>query len=135
MTTRSIVLLGLALAGCTTASTRMVSDNVAVISASDLSTDSPKAVRKQALVSAAKLAQAKGYPYFAVVAVVDRSASRQDLMRGQIAAPGQQQNVDYVPTRDLTADLTVRFLRATELPANRDGVYDAAAVLSGRLPN
>lgn len=128
MTKAIILLLGVAVSGCTTASTRMLGEDTALISARDLSTDSPSAVRKKALVTAAKLARASGYDYFGVV-------SRNDAVKlnvGEMASGpiGERGATFYgIPVRDIGTDLTVRFLREDQLPGNRDGIYAASAIL------
>ena len=126
------LLLGLALAGCTTASTTMLNENTALISARDLSTDSRSAVRKKALVTAAQVAKAQGYDYFAIVSRHDTNKlDFQHLAAGPIGEQGAGSY--YIPVRDLGTDLTVRFLRQDELPADRDGIYEASALLDGRI--
>ncbi len=136
---RTILLLGLALTGCTTASTTMLSADSATISASDLSTGSPAAVRRKALVTAAQMAQARGYDYFAVVAVRDTSRGGMTHFRGAIPGPANGAIPGSIgqdlPTVDIGTDLTVRFLRADQLPVDRDGIYNAREIAAGRFPN
>lgn len=127
--TRTVLLLALALGGCTTASTTMLSENTALIAAKDLNTGSRSEVRKKALLTAAQTAQAHGYEYFGVISLEERSSQewiatsgRMGLGGGGLAPP--------IPTRNLYADMSVRFLRASELPADRNGIYQASAILA-----
>jgi hypothetical protein len=107
----------------------MVSENVAFISARDLSTGSPSAVRRKALVTAARTAKARGYDYFAIVAHQDiTSPHAATVMTGPIGEHGAGSAT--LTSRDLSTDLTVRFLREHELPAERNGIYAISAVLS-----
>lgn len=143
-------LIGLAIvAACTTASTTMLNDNAALISAHDLGWGSASDVRKKVLVTAAQMAQARGYEYFAIVGAEDASKS------GIVYLPGQSTTntygsaycsgywcsgnatsttsgtaPHYVPYVQLGADVTVRFLHGSDLPEDKSGIYESAAILS-----
>jgi hypothetical protein len=121
--------LALALAGCTTASTTMLSQNTALIEAKDLNTGSRSEVRKKALLTAAQTAQAQGYEYFGVVSLEERSSQGWITTSGRMGLGGGGL-APAIPTRDLYADMTVRFLHASELPADRDGIYQTSALLA-----
>jgi hypothetical protein len=126
------VLLLFSLSGCTYASTTMLSPDTAVISASD-SEGSANAVRHKALVTAAREAKERGYEFFAIVAVNDGRTSKIENLRGAIlehttnAPAAGSWSVTYSGAE---ADLTVHFLHARELPANRNGIYEASALLA-----
>lgn len=125
---RAAFLLFLALGGCTTASTTMLSDNSARIVANDLSTDSPRQVRARALRTAALAARAHGFDYFGVTGLDERIAT--DFSPVTSARSGSPTEPGLgISSRDLSAAMTVRFLRASELPANRDGIYRASDLL------
>ena len=126
---RAAPLFALALAGCTTASTTMLSENTAQVVAKDLNTGSRTEVRKKALLTAAQTAKARGYEYFGVVSFELKSrqewiqkSGRMGLGGGGLAEP--------IPSRDLWADMTVRFLHAKELPTDSDGIYRASDILA-----
>ena len=129
--TRVAILLAFALTGCTTASTTMLSENTALINAQDLSTGSRAAVRQKALIAAARTAQARGYDYFGIVQLSEKSS--QNWVEGGHSAQsgGNPGTAVSIPTLDLNADMKVRFLHANELPADRDGIYQASDILAG----
>lgn len=128
-----VALVGFCLAGCTTASTMMLSANTAQVSAKDLNTGSRFQVRKKALMTAALEAQARGYEYFGVVSLNERSTQDSLSTHSARSGPGGEMGMG-VPIRDLYADVTVRFLHASDLPADRDGIYSAVEVSQGKLP-
>jgi hypothetical protein len=132
-------LLVLALAGCTMAKTTMIADNQAMILAEDLSTGSPKAVRKKALAAAAEAASARGFDYFGILAVRDASTRSDVHFSGPMPSPSCGGRVCsatssgiFVPTRWLALEVTVRFLHPNELPEDMDGIYQASAILAAR---
>ncbi len=127
--TRAALLLAFALTGCTTASTTMLSENTAQVVAKDLNTGSRSEVRKKALLAAAQTAQARGYEYFGVVSFEEKS--RQDWIQksGRLGLGGGGL-AEPIPSRDLWADMTVRFLHANELPNDRNGIYRASNILA-----
>ena len=128
---RAVLLSAIALSGCTTASTTMLSANSAQITAKDLSTGSRSAVRKRALLTAAQTAQAQGFEYFAVTSLEEKSSQDWFTTSGRMGMGGGGPPVS-IPTRDLWADVSIRFLHAHELPADRDGIYQASAILAQR---
>ncbi len=124
------LLLLLSLSGCTYASTKTLSTDTALISASD-SEGSAKSVRDKALVTAARQASKRGYEYFAVVALNDGRQSNYESMRGSIVEHTSSAHGGWgAPFSSATADLTVRFLHPSELPQNRDGIYETSVVLA-----
>jgi len=127
--TRAALLLALALAGCTTASTTMLSEDTAQIVAKDLNTGSRSEVRKKALLTAAQTAQARGYEYFGVVSLDEKSSQSFMSTHSARSGPGGEPGFG-VQTRDLWADMSVRFLHPKDLPADRDGIYQVASVLA-----
>lgn len=126
---RAVLLLAFALMGCTTASTTMLSENTAKITAKDLNTGSRSAVRKKALLTAAQTAQAQGFEYFGVVSLEEKSNQDWITTSGRMGLGGGGPAAS-IPSRDLWADMTVRFLHPNELPTDRDGVYRASAILA-----
>jgi len=126
---KAVLLFAFALAGCTTASTTMLSENTAKITAKDLNTGSRSAVRKRALLTAAQTAQARGFEYFEVVSLEEKSSQEWITTSGRMGLGGGGP-AEPIPSRDLWADMSVRFLHASELPPNRDGIYRAYAILA-----
>ena len=122
------------LPACTTASTTMLTENTAVISARDMNLDSRKAIRDRALFTAAQAARARGYDYFGVVEIRDATTPNSVQARGQINANCSSCSAGSIQFRDLGEDVTVRFLRQDELPADRDGIYSASSVLAAAEP-
>ena len=135
------LLLFVSLAGCTAASTHVLSADTAVINASD-SEGSVANVQRKALKTAALAARARGYEYFGIV------DSRKGMLVGSNYMPGMI-GIGCSPapcagggTIGFAGDLksmsgaatqiTVHFLHASELPTNRSGIYPVAAVLAGR---
>jgi hypothetical protein len=117
----------------------MLSENSAVITAEDLSTGSPKAVREKALAAAAEAARAQGFDYFGIVSIRDASTPGDVHFSGPIPTPSCAGRVCStgstgftVPTRGLGLELRVRFLNGDELPADMNGIYRASAILAGR---
>lgn len=127
--TRAVLFLAFALTGCTTASTTMLSENTAHIAAKDLNSGSRAEVRKKALLAAAQTAQARGYEYFGVVSLEERSSQEWIQRSGRIGLGGGGL-AEPIPTRDLYADMTVCFLHASELPVDLDGIYRTSAILA-----
>lgn len=128
---RAVFLSAIALSGCTTASTTMLTPNTAQITAEDLSTGSRSAVRNRALLTAAQTAHAQGFEYFAVTSLEEKSRQDWFTTSGQMGLGGGGPPV-HIPSRDLWAEMSVRFLHANELPADRDGIYQASAILARR---
>ena len=126
---RAVLLLAFALAGCTTASTTMLSENTAQITAKDLSTGSRSAVRKRALLTAAQTAQARNFEYFKVVSLEEKSRQDWITTSGRMGLGGGGP-APSIPSRDLWAEMSVRFLHANELPASREGIYQASTILA-----
>ena len=126
---RAVLLLAFALAGCTTASTTMLNENTAQITAKDLSSGSRSAVRKKVLLTAAQTARARGFEYFGVVSLEEKSSQEWIRTSGRMGLGGGGL-AQSIPSRDLEADMTVRFLHANELPADRNGIYQASAILA-----
>lgn len=135
-----LLLLAL-LTGCTAASTHLVSANTAVINASD-SEGSTANVQRKALKTAALAARAHGYEYFGIVDRRDGMHASTNYMPGMIGAGCSPQPCagggtvglasDLKTMRGAETEITVRFLHANELPANRDGIYPVAAVLASQ---
>jgi hypothetical protein len=128
---RAILLLAFGLAGCTTASTTMLTENTAQIVAKDLSTGSRSEVRKKALLTAAQEARIRGYDYFGVVSLSEKSSQSWIDSHSARSGTGGEPGLGG-PSLDLSADMKVRFLRANELPENRDGIYHVPSVLASK---
>jgi hypothetical protein len=124
-------LLLLSLSGCTYASTRMLSVDTALISASD-SEGSVNAVRHKALLTAARDARERGYEYFGVIGLKDGRQSQTGDLRGPILehtmnAPAAGSS--SVGFSGAETEMTVHFLHANELPSDTAAVYKVSAVL------
>lgn len=128
MTKSVCVLLALTLAGCTTSSaSRMLNANTALISI--LAVPGPGDVTRQKMLSAAaKLARARGYQYFGVLALKATSERRNTYWGGPIGMAGPKTFMNSYE-RESSVDVTVQFLHENELPADRDGIYDVKAIL------
>ena len=129
--TRAALSLAFALAGCTTASTTILSGDTAQIVAKDLSTGSPSMVRKKALLTAAEAAQVRGFEYFGVVSLEEHTRQSWMSTHSARSGTGGYSGMD-IPSRDLSAGMIVRFLRPDELPADRNGIYRVSTVLASR---
>ena len=140
--TRPLCLLFMAsLAGCTAASTHLVSANTAIIKASD-SEGSAANVQRKAVKTAALAARARGYEYFGIVDSRTGIHASSNYMPGMIGigcspqpcAGGGTVGVasDVGTMNGAATELTVRFLHASELPTDRVGIYSVAAVLARR---
>ena len=128
---RAALLLAFALAGCTTASTTMLNGNTAQIVAKDLSTGSRSEVRQKALLTAAQEARSRGYEYFGVVSLNEKSSQNWIESHSARSGTGGEWGMG-IPTLNLSADMKVRFLRADELPEDRDGIYHVSSVLASK---
>ena len=126
---RAALLLAFALGGCTIASTTMLSEDRVQIVAKDLSTGSRSEVRKRALLTAAQEARVRGYEYFGVLSFDEKSSQTWVESHSARSGTGGQSGLGG-PSLNLSADMTVRFLRASELPEDRDGIYHVSSVLA-----
>lgn len=141
----------LLLAGCVTASTKMIDDRTAVIKGRGNAYVSMGDVQARIMLQAATEAQARGYAYFVVGDSYDSSRS------GRFVAPTTT-NTDFngsaacmgsfcsgSGTASSTtygggsfnyikpgADVMVRFFREGEIDPNRPGVWSAARILAAQ---
>ena len=120
-----------ALAGCTAVSTKMVSADTALISASDDEASVPEA-HKAAILVAAKIARKRGYEYFRIIDERDTDGTEWQYSHAGPIGSGNPGSAGTTISRT-GQDLTVRFLHRNELTANRTAIYPVAAVLAGRL--
>lgn len=145
---RKFLLLTLALAGCTTAKTMMVSDREAIISGRDMGWGDAGDVKRKVLESAANMGRARGYDYFMVTSAEDRTRS------GYVAVPGRStsntngsasctsysctgsattngyQTPGYIaPYTKAGVDVTIHFYHAGEIDPTAAHVYSVAAIL------
>jgi hypothetical protein len=145
-----ILMLAILLAGCTTAKTMMLDDRTAVISGRDSGWGDRADVKRKILVTAAQMAQARGFQLFQVVGVEDATKSGVVPIMGQsttntygsatcygYSCTGQATSNSYgtpaylAPYTKLGADVTVRFYRTGEIEPGPH-IYSAAAILNQR---
>jgi hypothetical protein len=127
---RPVLLISAAvLAGCTTAtSTKMISSNSALITTSEIG-GSEAVVKHRALKLAARTALDHGFDFFGVLSKQVTNAADSDSWSGAIGGGNPNSPMRHV-YREPSIGLQVQFLRASELPADRDGIYSASAVLA-----
>lgn len=133
-----LAMLGCALVGCTTARSMMIDANTAIISADDLGWGGD--VDRKALITAAQMAQQRGFDKFVILDSADKSRT------GFVAIPGSSTttascigyvcsahtygNAGYVaPYTQTKKALTVRFYHAADIPPGSNGVFDVASIL------
>ena len=127
------IVLALALVGCTQASTAMLDDRTAIISASGGTAVSMAEVQQRAFLEAAKLTQAKGFRYFVLLGVSDASRTGAIVNRGATFDGGGgttfQGPSSVVPVIMPGANITIRMFRETEKPSG-DGTWDSVAIIA-----
>lgn len=145
--TRAAVLIALLLSGCATAKTMMLTENTALISGKAFyDWNSASDVQRKILLTAAQMAQERGFEYFEIVSSTDTTK------HGLVAVPGQATTNTYgsayctgywcagqttsqtsgtpgfiAPYTQAGADVVVRFYHAADAPRSS---YSAATILS-----
>lgn len=144
-----IIVASSLLAACVSAETHMLDSRTAIISSRGTGLDSPADVATKVLQRAATEAQARGYPYFQIVGFQDMSRSGTYTTPGtaRTNAYGQancysytcygtaSSTTTYNPGQTFQtfapgADVTVRFLHASEITKDMTGIWEAASVLA-----
>ncbi len=143
--------LALLLAGCVTASTKMIDDRTAVIKGRGNAYVSMGDVQARIMLQAATEAQARGYAYFVLGDSYDSSRSGTFAMptttntdfSGSAHCFGAYCNGSGTATSTTYgggafgyvkpgADVMVRFFREGEIDPNRPGVWTAARILAAQ---
>ena len=78
---------------------------------------------------AAKRARQAGFNYFGVISAQFGQSYKAGHQSGNIGGGGSVDHGGLGPVYSLTA--RIRFLSESELPANRDGIYDVTRLLGG----
>lgn len=134
---------------CTTASTKMLDERTAIISGSGSGYNTMGDVTAKILQTAALEAQARGYPYFAILDTHDSTQSGVNI--SPTFTTGQSNGVVHCYGSSCTtsgysagttyggqafsysmpgADVTVRFFREGEVDPQANGVWSVASVLA-----
>ncbi|WP_298800035.1 hypothetical protein [uncultured Devosia sp.] len=147
---KTIALVSVALlAGCVRTETSQIDARTAIISARGTAFDTPAKVQLSVMVEAAKMTQAHGFKYFALLSAQDATT------HGAVYIPGQTTsnttvtgfgNSAYATTTTYTSpgsvvgivkpgeDITIRMFKEGEVPANAPGVWEAASILAQNPP-
>ncbi len=145
----AVVLLALALADCTRASTTMLSPDTAVISGRGTAFDTSGGVAKATLNEAATQTLARGYRYFVVTNAQDASRTGVFVSPGHSTsyttgsvyasgnyATGSATTQTYTTPSTATpfvkpgVEATIKMYRQGEIDPKAPGVWDAQAVLA-----
>jgi photosystem II stability/assembly factor-like uncharacterized protein len=147
----AISLIAAVLTGCVAANTAMLDDRTAIISARGSAYNTTADVMKKVVLEAAKKARANGYEYFQIVGTTDAGTAGVIMRHGatQSNVSGRATCSSYscygsasgtsstAPSTFSTyiapgSDVTIRFLRASEVKPDAPGVFRTAAVLAAK---
>lgn len=145
------LILGCAsVAGCVRTDTEMLDSSTAMISARGTAFDTPATVLKATRVAAAKVAQSRGFRYFAIVSVQDATRTATiytppqthsyGTMTGTVSPYGNV-NATYTDSTYATpgsvetlikpgSDVVIRFFREGEVDPRAQGICDVESVLA-----